>query len=51
MGCCSSGVEQQRGEGRVHGPGGAGRGGQGHHGPSEAAAEEAWAADGGRDAR
>lgn len=49
--CSSSGVEQQRGEGRVHGPGGAVRVGEGPVFPSEAPAEETWTAAGGWDAR
>ena len=49
--CSSSGVEQQRGEGRVHGPGGAVRVGEGPVFSSEAPAEETWTAAGGWDAR
>lgn len=47
----SSGVEQQRREGRVHGPGGAVRLGEGHLRAAAAAAEEARPAVGRRDAR
>ena len=49
--CSSSGVEQQRGGGRVHGPGGAVRLGEGQHRSPDAPAEEARPADGRRDAR
>lgn len=40
-------MEQQRGEGRVHGPGGAVRVGEGPVFPSEAPAEETGTAAGG----
>lgn len=46
-----SGVEQQRGEGRVHGPGGVVRVAEGLPQPTEASAEERRTQRGRRDAR